>query len=335
MGKDNLMPRRRSLLMKTIGALSALALVIPLSAAAAATDSYPGKLVRVIIPMAPGGSTDIVARMIAPKLIERLGQQVIIDNRGGAGGIIGMGMAAKSEPDGYTLLMTSPAFIINPFFHKMPYDPVESFVPVARLVAGSRVLSVHPSVPARSVKAFIALAKNQPGRLVYASTGVGSDAHLAGELFKMMASIDFLTVQYKSGGQAILDVLGGHSHWMLGTITLSLSQVKSGKLKALGISGTARSRLMPDVPTISEAGVPGYEASQWLGLLAPAGTPKAIVDRLHKELTEILNSEDTKKMLEEQGQDLALLDPTEFGTFMAAETAKWGKVIKEGNIKVE
>lgn len=328
-------PNRKFPLMKTIGALSALALLIPLAAAVAATDPYPSKLVRVIVPMAPGGSTDIVGRMIAPKLSERLGQQAIIDNRGGAGGVIGMGMVAKSEPDGYTLLMTSPAFVINPFFHKTPYDPVESFVPVVRLVAGSRVLSVHPSVPANSVKGFIALAKNHPGKLVYASTGVGSDAHLASELFKMMAGIDFLTAQYKSGGQAILDVLGGHSHWMLGTVTLSLSHIKSGKLKALGMSGSVRSRLIPDVPTIAEAGVPGYEASQWLGLLAPAGTPKSIVDRLHREITEILSSEDTKKMLEEQGQDLALLGPVEFGKFMAAETAKWGKVIKESNIKVE
>jgi tripartite-type tricarboxylate transporter receptor subunit TctC len=335
MRKNELIPKRKSLLMKTIGALFALALVIPLSPAVAATDSYPSKLVRVIIPMAPGGSTDIVGRMLAPKLTERLGKQIIMENHGGAGGVIGMEMVARSEPDGYTLLMTSPAFIINPFFHQMPYDPVKSFVPVARLVAGSRVLLVHPSVPANSVKEFIALAKNQPGKLVYASTGVGSDAHLAGELFKMMAGIDFKIVQFKSGGQAITDVLGGHSHWMLGTVTLSLSQIRSGKLKALGISGSVRSNLIPDVPTISEAGVPGYEASQWLGVLAPAGTPKAIVDRLHKELAEILNSEDTKKMLEEQGQDLALLGPTEFGKFMAAETAKWGKVNKEGNIKVK
>ena len=335
MRKNGPIPDRKSLPMKSIGALSALALVLPLATAIAATDSYPSKLVRVIVPMAPGGSTDIVVRMIAPKISERLGQQAIIDNRGGAGGVIGMRMVAKSEPDGYTLLMTSPAFIINPIYHKKPNDPIESFVPVMRLVAGSRVLGVHPSIPARSVKAFIALAKNQPGKLVYASTGVGSDAHLAGELFKMMAGIDFLTVQYKSGGQAILDVLGGHSHWMLGTVTLSLSQIKAGKLKALGISGSVRSKLMPDVPTISEASVPGYEASQWLGVLAPAGTPKVIVDRLHKELTEILNSEDMKKMLEEQGQDLALLGPAEFGKFMMAESAKWGKVIKEGNIRVE
>ncbi len=335
MRKIDLIPNRKFLLMKAIGALFALALVIPLSTAVAATDSYPSKLVRVIIPFAPGGSTDIIGRTIAPKLSERLGREIIIENRGGAGGIIGIGMVAKSEPDGYTLLMTSPAFIINPFFHKIPYDPVNSFVPVARLVAGSRVLSVHPSVPAKSVKEFIALAKNQPGKLVYASTGVGSDAHLAGELFKMMAGIDFLTVQFKSGGQAITDLLGGHSDWMLGTVTLSLSQIRSNKLRALGISGSVRSKLIPDVPTISEAGVPGYEASQWLGFLAPAGTPQAIVDRLHRELMQILNAEDTKKMLEEQGQHSALQGPTEFGKFMAAETAKWGKVIKEGNIKVE
>ena len=335
MRKIDVLPNRRVLLMRIIGALGALALVIPLSAAAAATDSYPSKLVRVIVPFAPGGSTDIIGRAIAPKLSERLGRQIIMENQGGAGGIIGIATVAKSEPDGYTLLMTSPAFIINPFFHKIPYDPVNSFVPVARLVAGSRVLSVHPTVPAKTVKEFVALAKNQPGKLVYASTGVGSDAHLAGELFKMMAGIDFLTVQFKSGGQAITDLMGGHSDWMLGTVTLSLSQIRSNKLRGLGISGSVRSRLLPDVPTISEAGVPGYEASQWLGFLAPAGTPQAIIDRLHKELAQVLNSEDTKKMLEEQGQDLALQGPAEFGKFMAAETAKWGKVIKAGNITVK
>ena len=335
MRKIDVLPNRRVLLMRIIGALGALALVIPLSAAAAATDSYPRKLVRVIVPFAPGGSTDIIGRAIAPKLSERLGRQIIMENQGGAGGIIGIATVAKSEPDGYTLLMTSPAFIINPFFHKIPYDPVNSFVPVARLVAGSRVLSVHPTVPAKTVKEFVALAKNQPGKLVYASTGVGSDAHLAGELFKMMAGIDFLTVQFKSGGQAITDLMGGHSDWMLGTVTLSLSQIRSNKLRGLGISGSVRSRLLPDVPTISEAGVPGYEASQWLGFLAPAGTPQAIIDRLHKELAQVLNSEDTKKMLEEQGQDLALQGPAEFGKFMAAETAKWGKVIKAGNITVK
>jgi tripartite-type tricarboxylate transporter receptor subunit TctC len=321
--------------MGTFGILFALALVIPLSTVFAATDSYPSKPVRVIIPMAPGGSTDIIGRMIAPKLSERLGKQIVMENQGGAGGVIGMETVARSEPDGYTLLMTSPAFIINPFFHTMPYDPVKSFAPIARLVAGSRVLLVHPSVPANSVKEFIALAKKQPGKLVYASTGVGSDAHLASELFKMMAGIDFVTVQFKSGGQAITDVMGGHSQWMLGTVTLSLSQIKAGKLKALGFSGAARSRLLPDVPTISEAGVPGYEASQWLGLLAPAGTPKAIMDRLYKEFAEVLKSEEMKKILEEQGQDLILLGPADFGKFMATETAKWEKVIKQANIKPE
>jgi tripartite-type tricarboxylate transporter receptor subunit TctC len=325
----------KSPLTKTIGALVALAPVVPVFAGAAATEAYPTKTVRVIIPMAAGGSTDIVGHMIGPKLSERLGRQAVMENHGGAGGIIGVGMVAKSEADGYTLLMTSPAFIINQFFHKIPYDPAKSFAPVARLVAGGRVLAVHPGMPANSVKEFIALAKAQPGKLAYASTGVGSDGHLAGELFKMMSGIEYLTVQFKSGGQALIDVLGGHTQWILGTVTLTLSQIKAGKLRALGYSGSARSNLLPDVPTISESGVPGYEASQWLGLLAPAGTPKAIVDRLHKELTEILNAEETKKMLEEQGQDLAMLSPAEFGTFMAAETAKWAKVIKEGNIKVE
>ena len=325
----------KSLLIKILGVLLALVIGFPLAAALAAADSYPSKPVRLIISFAPGGSTDIVGRLIATKLSERLGKQVVTENRGGGGGTLGMEMVAKSEPDGYTLLFTSSAIAINPLLYKVPYDPVKSFVPIAKIGSGPVVLTVHPSVPVNSVQELIALAKRQPGKLVCAAAGVGSFVHLGSELFKMMAGLDFKIVQFKGGGPAMIDTMGGHSQILVGTLTMSLPQIKSGKLKALGYGGSVRSKLLPDVPTISEAGVPGYEAAIWWGLFAPAGTPKAIVDRLYKELAVILNSAEIKKVFEDQGAEMELMGSTEFGKFIEEETAKWGKVIKEGNIKGE
>jgi tripartite-type tricarboxylate transporter receptor subunit TctC len=335
MRKEKSMPNMKSLLIKTLGVLLALVIGFPLAAVLAASDSYPVKPVRLSIAFAPGGSTDIVGRLIATKLSERLGKQVIAENRSGGGGTIGAEMVAKSEPDGYTLLFTSAAIAINPLLFKVPYDPVKSFVPIAKMGNGPVVLTVHPSVPVKSVKELIALAKKQPGKLVCAAAGGGSFMHLASELFKMMADIDFKIVQFKGGGPAMIDTMGGHSQISLGTLTQSLPQIKSGKLKALGFGGSRRSKLLPDLPTVSEAGVPGYEASQWWGLFAPAGTPKAIVDRLQKELSVIMNSEDTKKTFENQGAEAELIGPTGFGKFIEAESVKWGKVVKAGNIKGE
>ena len=313
--------------------LIALAKKQPGKMVSAAADSYPVKPTRLIIAFAPGGSTDIIGRLIAQKLSERLGKQVVPENRAGGGGTIGAEMVAKSDPDGYTLLFTSAAIAINPLLFKVPYDTEKSFVPVAMMGNGPVVLTVHPGVQANSVKELIALAKKQPGKLVSAAAGVGSFMHLATELFKMMAGIDFKIVQFKGGGPAMIDTMGGHSQISLGTLTQSLPQIKSGKLKALGFGGSTRSKLLPDLPTVSEAGLPGYEASQWWGLLAPAGTPKPVIDRLHKELTVILNAEDTKKTFEAQGAEADWLGPAEFTKFIATETAKWGKVIKEGNIR--
>jgi len=313
-------------------------LVVPAIFAAtafAAADSYPTKPVRLVIAFAPGGSTDIIGRMIATKLSDRLGKQVVPENRSGGGGTLGIEMVAKSEPDGYTLLQTSAALAINPLLYKVPYDPVKSFVPIAKMGNGPVVLTVHPSVPAKTVKELIALVKKQPGKMVCAAAGVGSFMHLASELFKMMAGLDFKIVQFKGGGPAMIDTMGGHSQISLGTLTQSLPQIKAGKLKPLGFGGAARSKLLPDVPTIAEAGVPGYEAAIWWGILAPAGTPKPIVERLQKELASIMNLEETKQMFEKQGAEADLLGPAEFIKFIQSETAKWGKVIKEGNIKGE
>ena len=309
--------------------------MFPAFAFAAAEIAYPSKPVRLIIPLSPGGSNDIVARLVATKLSERLGQPLVPENYAGAGGTIGAEMVAKAKPDGYTLLLGSVATMINQLFYDKRYDPVKSFTPVAKIGSGPYVLTVHPSVPAKSLKELILLAKKKPGDLLWAAGGNGSFMHVAVELFKKTANIDFRVVQFKGGGPAMIDTLGGHSQILLTSVASALPHIKSGKLRALALAGPARSHLLPDVPTISEAGVPGYEAIVWWGILAPAGTPKAIVDKLHKELAVILGMEDTKKAFEGQGAVVELMGPASFGKFVEAEAAKWEKVVKEGNIKGE
>jgi tripartite-type tricarboxylate transporter receptor subunit TctC len=301
----------------------------------AGAQTYPSKAVRLIIPFPPGGSNDIVGRFIATKLTERLGKQVIADNRGGAGGVIGSEAAAKSEPDGHTLLIISSAYAINTSLYKLPYDPVKAFAAIAKVGTGPNVFAVYPGVPVNSVKEFIALAKEKPGQLNFASAGVGSFQHLGSELFKSLTGVDVGIVQFKGGGPAMIDVMGGHTHAALGSLIQFMPHIKSGKVKALGTGGAKRSVSLPDVPTIAEAGVPGYEANNWWGILAPAGTPRPIIDRLYKEISGILSSTETQKVFGDQGAEVDKLGPAEFGPYIAAETAKWGKVIKEANIKAE
>jgi tripartite-type tricarboxylate transporter receptor subunit TctC len=329
------MTNAKSLTIKILVLLSVIAATLPLPAAVAAVDSYPGKPVRLIIPFAPGGITDIIGRVIAIKLSERLGTQVVVENRGGAGGIIGMEMAAKAKPDGYTLLFTTAAFATNPSLYKVPFDPIKSFVPIAKAGVGVNVLTVYPGVPIQSVSELIAFAKKQPGKLACSVAGAGSFGHLAIEYFKSMAGVDFKTVQFKGGGPAAIDTMGGHTQVHFSALVTTMPHIKSGKLKALGVSGTARSKVFPDLPTIAESGLPGYEASIWLGFLAPAGTPKSALDRIYKELAVLLASEETRKSLENQGVEVDLMGPAEFGKFIEAEIAKWAKVVKDGNIKAE
>jgi tripartite-type tricarboxylate transporter receptor subunit TctC len=329
------MPNRNCPRFKTLGTFFALAVFLVLPAASYAADTYPSKPVRLIIPFPPGGSNDIIGRMIAAKLTDRLGKQVIADNRGGAGGVVGAEITAKSAPDGHTLLIIAAGHTINPALYKLPYDHDRSFTPIAKMGSGPNVLTVHPGIPANSVKELISLAKKQPGKLVCASSGIGSFMHLGSELFKMMAGIDIKIVQFKGGGPAMIDTMGGHSQISLGTLTQSLPQIKAGKLKVLGVGGKKRSQMLPDAPTIAEAGLTGYEATNWWGMLAPAGTPKAVVDRLQKELSAIMSSEDTKKMFADQGADAEMTGSDEFGKFIIAETEKWGKVVRESNIKIE
>ncbi|MEW6673055.1 MAG: tripartite tricarboxylate transporter substrate binding protein [Thermodesulfobacteriota bacterium] len=329
------MKHTKPFLHKAFGIMLTFFFIIALSTAGMAADAYPSKPVRLIVPFPPGGSNDIVGRLIGAKLSERLGQQVVVENHGGAGGSLGSELAAKSTPDGYTLLIVSAAFAINTSLYKLPYDPYKDFAPVSLLGKGPNVLAVHPSVPAKSVKELLALAKAKPGQLICAAAGVGSFQHMGTELFKAMAGIDFMIVQFKGGGPSMTDLLGGHSNFALGSLIQFIPHFKSGKLIALGTGGSKRSSILPDVPTIAEAGVPGYESSNWWGILAPAGTPQPIINRLNKEIAVILDQDETKKMFEQQGADAESMSPGEFESYIKTETEKWGKVVKAANIKVE
>jgi len=299
-----------------------------------AADAYPSKPIRLVIPFPPGGSNDIVGRLIAAKMSENLGKQVVVDNRGGAGGVLGTEMVAKAEPDGYTLLIASAAYAFNPALYKLPFDPVKAFAPIAKLGSGPNSLTIHPSLPVNSVKELIALAKQKPGQLINGCAGVGSFQHMGTELFKIMAGIDFKIVQFKGGGPAMIDQLGGHSQFSLGSLIQTLPHIQSGKFKILGTGGSKRSSILPNVPTIAET-VPGYEATNWWGILAPAGTPAPIVDRLNKEIRALLTSDEVKKLFQNEGADVDYLGPAEFGPFIGREITKWSKVVKEANIKVE
>lgn len=325
----------KSRLFKTLGVLIAVALAFILPAAALAADSYPSKPIKLIIPFPPGGSNDIAGRLIATKLSERLGKQVVVDNRGGAGGVLGTEIAAKSDPDGYTLLIASAAYGFNPALYKLPFDPVKSFTPIAKLASGPNSLTVHPSVPANTEKELIALLKAKPGQLICGCAGVGSFQHMGTELFKMMTKTEFKIVQFKGGGPAMIDQLGGHSQFSFGSLIQTIPHIQSGKFRILATGGKKRSSILPDVPTIAEAGVPGYEATNWWGVLTPAGTPGPIVDRLNREIKTLLSSADVQKLFLNEGADVDYLGPAEFGPFIAGEITKWGKVVKEANIKVE
>jgi tripartite-type tricarboxylate transporter receptor subunit TctC len=322
------MPGLHSLLLKGAGLLLALSTV-------AAAQDYPTKPVRMIIPFPPGGSNDVVGRMIATQLSEKLGKQVVVDNRAGAGGTIGTELAANSAPDGYTLVIISIAHAVNPHLYKLNYDPMKSFVPVAILASGPNVLAINPTLPVNSVKELIALAKQKPGELQWASAGIGSFQHLGGTLFALEAGIDILHIPFKGGGPAMIDVIGGHTKLMFSSLVQTTPHIRSGKLKALGVGGKTRSAVLPDVPTIAEAGVPTYEAVNWWGIFAPAGTPAAIVEKLHKDLTAVQDSPAVKEQFDREGAAIVRMSSAEFGKFVESETTKWGRVVKEGKIKAE
>ena len=312
-----------------------LVLTLPIFAQPAAADDYPSRSIRMIIPFPPGGSNDVVGRIIANQLGEKLSKQVFVDNRSGAGGVVGSDLAAKATPDGYTLLIVSIAHSVDPWLYKEPFDPVKDFVPVSIIATGTNVLTVNPTVPVHSVKELLALAKEKPGVLNYASGGIGSFQHLSGELFKLTADVDIQHVPYKGGGPAMLAVIAGEAQVMFSSIVQTVPNIQGGQLRALATGGAQRSPILPDLPTIAEAGVPGYVATNWWGIVAPAGTPQPIVAKLHDTIAELLNSDATKKFLDNEGAAPVHISSAEFGKFIEAEIAKWGPVVKKAGMKAE
>lgn len=302
----------------------------------AAAQTYPARPVRVIVPSSAGGGTDIMARILAPGLSERLGQQIVIENRPGAGTLIGNEIAAKSAPDGYTLLMGLSTLAILPAMHrKMPYDALKDLAPVTQTVAAPNILVVHPSLPVKSVKELIAFARARPGQLNFGSAGMGTNPHLSMELFRSMARLDMVHVAYKGSAPAITDLLAGHVVVMTATMLTGLPHVKTGRLRALGTTGAKRVAAAPEIPTVAEAGLPGYEAVQWYGLLAPAATPKDIIAKLHAATVSVLHSPAVKHRFEAEGAEPVGNTPEEFARFIRAETEKWAKVVREAGIKPE
>jgi tripartite-type tricarboxylate transporter receptor subunit TctC len=312
-----------------------LAFVLCLCAAGAAAQAYPSKPLKLIIPFPPGGSNDVIGRAIGSQLAERLGQGVVIDNRGGAGGLIGIDAAAKSPADGYTLLLISTTLPMSVALGRLSPDIMNSFAPIALLGSGPSVLVVPAALPVESLQDLIALAKARPGALNAGSAGIGSFQHFATELFRLLSGTDFVIVQYKGGGPALTDTLAGHVHMNLGSLVQMLPHIRSGKLKALGVGGARRNATLPGVPTIAEAGVPGYEANNWWGVLAPAGTPGAIAGRLRQEIAAILESPETRRRFEVEGGETAHVSADEFAALVAAETEKWSRVVKQAGIKAE
>jgi len=307
---------------------------VPCSALAA--DTYPTKPVRLIVAFPPGGSTDIIARLVGQKLSERLGQQVIIDNRGGAGGMIGTELAARSIPDGYTLTMgTTSTHVIAPAaYPNVKYDPIKDFTPITLVASTPYLLVVHPSVPAKTLKDFVALMKSQPGKLNYASAGAGSTTHLAMEMLKIASSTDIVHVPYNGNGPAGTAVMGGQVQALFGSMPAVLPHAKSGKVRAIAVGTAKRSPALPDVPTVAEQGFPGFEVSLWLGFFAPKGTPAPIVAKLYKELQSVANSPEMKDQFERNGADPATTTQAELTKLMKTELDKYSKVIKQANIKL-
>ena len=302
----------------------------------ALAQDFPSKAIRVVVPFPPGGGTDYMGRAVMQKVGESLGTTVVIDNRPGAGSSIGTEIVARSPADGYTVLIISGAHAINPsIYAKLPYDSVRDFAPVTMFASGPALLVVHPSVPAKSVKELIALAKARPGQINYASAGIGTPPHLSGELFKTMAGINMVHVPYKGNGPAYTDLIGGQVTVMFPNVSTAMAHVRAGKLRALAVTTKNRTPSAPELPTISEAGVPGYDVSSWYGLLAPAGTPPAVVSKLQTEIAKVLRSPDVSKNLTSQGLDLVGNTPDEFAAIIKSEIVKWAKVAKASGAKAE
>ena len=304
--------------------------------AAGTAGAFPDKPLRVVHGFAPGGGADILLRTILPKFSENLGQPIVVDYRTGAGGNLAMDAVAKAAPDGYTLLMGTPGLATNSsLYEKLPFDPLRDLAPVSLIGAVPNVLIVHPALPAKTVQELIALAKSQPGRLNYASPGAGTSLHLAAELFKLSAGLDIVHIPYKGGAQAQTDVAGGQAQLMFNVLPSALPLIKAGKLKALAVTGPARAESLPEVPTMIEAGLPGYTATTWNGILTTGGTPRQNIARLNDALVRAMRTPEMKEALAKIGQDAAWSTPEEFAAFLREETDKWRKVIKATGLKAQ
>jgi tripartite-type tricarboxylate transporter receptor subunit TctC len=306
------------------------------AAGLAAAQSYPVKSVRMIVPFSAGGGTDIVARTIALRMGESLGQSVVVDNRAGANSNIGLELAARAVPDGYTLIMTSSAMAINPsVYRKLAFDPVKDFAPVTLATLIPFVLVVHPSLPVKSVRELVTLGRARAGQLTFASSGTGNATHLSMELFKAMTGIDMVHVPYKGTGQALTDIIGGQVEALFGSIPSTMPHARSGKLRVLAMSAAKRSQAIPEVPTVAESGVPGYELTSWYGVLAPAGTPNEVVSRLHSEVIKTLAHPDVRSRLSGEGADPVGNTPAEFAAFIRSEIGKYAKVVTAAKLARE
>ncbi len=300
-------------------------------------QAYPNKPIRLIVPFPPGGGNDVIARVISQKLGERLGQQVVVDNKAGANGIVGLQALMQSPPDGYTIAVGAAGpLAVNPsLYDKLPYDPVKDFSPITNMVNYPLLLVTHPSVPAKNTQELIALAKAKPGQLYFASPGSGNSGHLAGELFNSMARVNTVHVPYKGQGPALSDLISGQVQMLYSSIPSVVNQVKTGQLNAIAVGSAKRVPSLPNIPTIAESGVPGYEAYSWVGMLAPAKTPKEIVNRLNAEIVDILKQKDVAEKLNQQGALPVGDTPEQFGAYIKVEIEKWGAVVRSANIKAD
>jgi tripartite-type tricarboxylate transporter receptor subunit TctC len=315
--------------MNLVGVVLVAGAILSLAPACAGAQHYPSRPVRFIVPFPPGGGNDIVGRVIALRLAEALGQPVIVDNRGGAGGTLGTDITAKSPADGYTLLINNISLAVNAtLFAKLPYDTLKDLAPVTLVGRQPNLLVVHPSVAAQSIRELLALAKARPRQLNYGSGGVGTASHLATELLKLMAHVELVHVPYKGLGPALTDLMGGQVQLIISTMASALPQVKAGKLRPLAVTTAKRSPFFPEVPTMDEAGVRGYEFNTWYGMLVPAGTPRPIVERLNRETAQLLDSAAIKEQFATQGIEAAPTSPEQFGAYLRTEVEKWGKVVK-------
>jgi tripartite-type tricarboxylate transporter receptor subunit TctC len=320
-------------------ASATLAQAQPAVAQTASTGSgqaWPTRAIRLVVHSSPGGSSDILGRLIAQRLTESLGQQVVVENRAGASGIIGVEVVVKSPPDGYIILISQTSLAINPsMFAKMPYNALRDLAPITQIVDGPNVLTVHPSVPAKTVKQLVALAKRHPEGLVIGSPGQGTSPHLSAELFNSMAGVKIGQVQYRGAGLAAVGLLSGEVSVMFPTTPTVINYLRAGRLRALGVTTAKRTEALPEVPTISEAGLSGYESTQWFGILAPAGTPRPIIDRLNQEIVRIMQSPAVKQRIANDGMEVIAGTPEAFGAHIKAETEKWSKVVRGMGIKPE